>query len=318
MSTFQPDPQLHPLATEAPPRTVAVTGSRGLIGSALVRALREDGHRVVRLVRTRDDAGPESVFWDPARGRIDAAGLEGVDAVVHLAGETLARPWTVAQKRRIRESRVGGTRLLAEALAGLDAPPEVLVSASGVGYYGSRGDERLDEGSGPGTGFLAEVVQAWEAAAEPARQAGIRVVHPRFGIVLSAEGGALAKMLLPFRMGLGGKAGSGEQWVSWVAREDAVDALLFALGAEGVDGALNVASPEPVTQAEFARTLGRVLGRPTFLSVPAAALRLALGREMAEDTVLVSQRVVPRRLLGNGFRFRYPELEDALRAALGR
>lgn len=309
-----PDPQLRADA----PRTVAVTGSHGLVGSALVRSLEAEGHRVVRLVRSRPPAGSRDVYWDPARGEIDAAGLEGVDAVVHLAGASIARRWTAEHRRSIRESRVEGTGLLARALAGLASPPEVLVSASAVGYYGSRGDERLDETTAPGSGFLAEVSVEWEGAAEPARQRGIRVVHTRFGIVLAREGGVLGVMLRPFRLGLGGRAGSGGQWVSWIALDDVVAALRFAIENRELRGPVNVVAPKPATNAELTRALGRVLRRPTFLPVPAAAFRLALGREMADETLLASQRAVPARLLDAGFRFRFPELEGALRAVLER
>jgi uncharacterized protein (TIGR01777 family) len=298
-------------------RTVAVTGATGLVGSALVRSLEADGHRVLRLVRARPAAGGDSVYWDPAKGEIDAAGLEGVDAVVHLAGENIAQLWTAARKRRIRESRVRGTRLLAEALAGLSRPPRVLVSGSAVGFYGNRGDERLEEDAPPGTGFLAGTAVEWEAAADPARARGIRVVHPRLGVVLSREGGALAKMLLPFRLGLGGRVGSGKQWFAWISEADVVGVLRWMMETETLSGPANTVAPGEVTSAEFTRTLGRVLGRPTLVPVPAAALRLAAG-EMGEETLLASQRAVPARLLRAGYRFRHPELEGALRAALGR
>jgi len=304
-------------APEAAPLRVAVTGSTGLIGSALVPTLRAEGHRVVRLVRSRVEAGSGDVLWDPAKEEVDAAGLEGLDAVVHLAGENVGKPWSAAQKVRIRESREKGTRTLARALARLKQPPKVLVSASATGYYGDRGDEVLDESAGNGTGFLAEVCRVWEAEAQPARDAGIRVVHPRIAVVLSREGGALEKMLLPFRLGVGGKVGSGKQWMSWVELDDVVEAIRFALRREEVEGPVNLTAPNPVTNEEFTRTLGRVLGRPTLLPVPGFALKLALG-EMAEETVLASQRAVPDRLTKAGFRFRYPEIEGALRAVLGK
>lgn len=303
-------------APEAAPLRVAVTGSTGLIGSALTRALEAEGHRVVRVVRSRPAPGSGDVAWDPARGEIDAAGLEGLDAVVHLAGENVGKPWTEAQKARIRDSRQQGTRTLARALAGLREPPRVLVSASATGYYGDRGDEVLDESAGPGSGFLAEVCRTWEAEAQPARDAGIRVVHPRIGVVLSSRGGALERMLLPFRMGVGGRIGSGKQWMSWVELDDVVEAVRFAMRHEELEGAVNLVA-EPVTNEEFTKALGRVLGRPTVLHVPEFALRLAMG-EMAEETVLSSQRAVPERLKRAGFRFRYPEIEGALRAVLGK
>lgn len=305
------------IAPEEAPLRVAVTGSTGLIGSALVPALRAAGHPVVRVVRSRPAPGSGDVAWDPARGEIDAAGLEGVGAVVHLAGENVGKPWTAEQKARIRGSREQGTRTLARALAGLRAPPRVLVSASAIGYYGDRGDETLDETASSGGGFLAEVCRVWEAEAQPARDRGIRVVHPRIGVVLSREGGALDRMLLPFRIGVGGRVGSGRQWMSWVALDDVVEAIRFALGRDTLEGPVNVTAPTPVSNEEFTRVLGRVLGRPAVLAVPAFALRLALG-QMAEETVLVSQRAVPTRLTRSGFRFRYPELEGALRAVLGR
>ncbi|HEX7242851.1 MAG TPA: TIGR01777 family oxidoreductase [Longimicrobiaceae bacterium] len=302
-------------ATDAP--RVAVTGASGLIGSALVRALRAEGRRVVRLVRSRPQPGSGDVAWDPERGEIDAAGLEGVDAVVHLAGENVAQPWTAEAKRRIRESRERGTRLLARALAGLSDRPGVLVSASAIGFYGDRGDETLDESSGPGGGFLAEVCEGWEAAADPARDAGVRVVHPRIGVVLTPQGGALAKLLVPFRLGVGGKVGSGRQWMSWVALEDVVEALRFALREDALSGPANLTAPSPVTNEEFTRVLGRVLHRPTLFAVPGAALKLVMG-QMAEEALLAGQRVLPRALLDAGFEFRHPELEGALRAALGK
>ncbi|HEX2187333.1 MAG TPA: TIGR01777 family oxidoreductase [Longimicrobiaceae bacterium] len=295
---------------------MAVTGSTGLIGTALVSALRADGHRVLRLVRSRPAPGSDEVYWRPSAGEVDAAALEGVDAVVHLAGENVGQPpWTGERKRRILDSRVQGTGLIARTLAGLAAKPRVLVSASGVNYYGNRGDELLDESSSHGSGFLAEVTGAWEAAADPARAAGIRVVHPRMGVVLGGEGGALEKMSLPFKLGVGGKLGSGRQWMSWVALADVVAAIRFAIGAEGLAGPVNLTSPVPVTNEEFTRVLGRVLGRPTFFTAPGFALKLVLG-EMADETLLVSLRAVPKKLQEAGFVFRYPDLEGALRLAL--
>lgn len=310
MSTSEPP---HPA-----PLRIAVTGSTGLIGTALVRALRADGHRVLRLVRSRPAPGADEVYWSPSGGEIDAAALEGTDAAVHLAGENVGQPpWTEERKRRIRDSRVQGTGLLARTLAGLAAKPRVLVSASAIGYYGDRGDEVLDETAAPGSGFLAEVCRAWEAAADPARAAGIRVVHPRIGVVLSGEGGALEKMLTPFKLGVGGKMGSGRQWMSWVALHDVVEAIRFALRTDTLSGPANVASPNPATNAEFTEALGRVLGRPTFFAVPKFALKLALG-QMADEALLASQRAVPEKLRAAGFVFEYPDLEGALRVALGK
>ncbi|HMH57205.1 MAG TPA: TIGR01777 family oxidoreductase, partial [Gemmatimonadales bacterium] len=260
---------------------VAVTGASGLIGAALVPRLTSEGHRVSRLVRRA--AGPGEIFWDPAAGSLNPTALEGVDAVAHLSGENVGARWTTERKARIRSSRVASTRLLSETLAGLQRPPEVLVSASAVGIYGNRGDEVLTEESLPGDpnrDFLVSVTQEWEKAAEPARVEGIRVVHPRFGVVLSPAGGALRKMLLPFRLGLGARLGSGRQWMSWISIDDAVEAVHRALVGDGLEGPVNVTSPEPVTNRDFTRTLARVLSRPALLAVPEPALRLALG-EMA-------------------------------------
>ena len=303
-------------ATADVPR-VAITGSHGLIGTALVESLQRDGYQVRRIVRSRSAATGHDIFWDPTGGELDASALEGLDAVVHLAGENVAGIWTEEKKRRIRESRVQGTRLLAERIAELRNPPRVLVSASATGFYGNRGDETLGETSAPGDDFLADVARDWEAETAPAMGAGVRVVNTRFGIVLSVDGGALKLMLPPFKLGLGGKVGDGRQWIPWVALQDAVRAIRFALEHDSVRGPVNVVAPDPVTNAEFVKTLGDVLGRPTVFSVPAAVLRIALGEEMAEATVLVSQKVMPRGLETAGFDFRYPELEGALRAEVG-
>lgn len=295
---------------------VAITGATGLIGSALVDALRRDGVEVRPVVRREPRPASGEIQWDPDSGWLDSALLEGVRAVVHLAGEPIGERWSPAKKDRIRSSRVEGTRLLSESIASLTLRPRVLVSASGIGYYGDRGDIRLDEGSGPGSDFLGRAGQAWEAATGPAEAAGVRVVRMRFGVVLHRAGGALARMLLPFRLGLGGTLGSGDQWMSWIALADLVDAIRFGITNDGMRGAVNAVAPEPVTNREFTRTLGRVLHRPALLRVPSIALRLVYG-EMADATLLASQRAVPNRLLRAGFDFRYPVLEDALRAALG-
>jgi uncharacterized protein (TIGR01777 family) len=295
---------------------VLISGATGLIGETLIPELERDGHRVIRL--TRSPASSEDIGWNPSAGEIDASRLEGIDAVVHLAGESIAEGrWTPAKKRRILESRQQGTRLLAEKVAGLPEPPEVMVSASAVGYYGDRGNELLREESGPGSDFLAEVCKAWEAAADPAREAGIRVVHPRFGLVLSPKGGALARTLPIFKLGGGGRIGSGRQWWSWVALDDVVGAILHALTNDSVKGAVNVGSPNPLTNAEYTRVLGRVLNRPTFFPLPAPAARLVLG-EVADALLLASQRMEPAKLKETGYEFRYPELEGALRHLLGR
>jgi hypothetical protein len=293
---------------------IAISGSSGLIGSALVRALGAHGHDVRRIVRGAPSAATD-IAWDVEHGTIDAARLDGVEAVIHLAAENLAQRWTSAARRRIRESRVAGTAALARALAEMERKPRVLLSASAVGVYGNRGDETLDEQSATGNDFLAEVCTAWEAATAPAKDAGIRVVLLRSGLVLSRDGGVLAKMLTPFKLGIGGHLGSGRQWMSWISMDDYSRAVNFLLATTAISGPVNVVAPNPVTNAEFTRTLGRVLARPSFFPVPKLALNLLLG-ELAHDTVLASQRVVPRRLLEAGFDFQHPTLESALRAAL--
>jgi len=248
---------------------------------------------------------------------LDAARLEGLDAVVHLTGENIATGrWTAEKKAKIRDSRVGGTRVLCDSLAGLKQPPKVMVCASATGYYGDRGDELLTEESTSGTGFLAGVCREWEAAAKPAVQKGIRVVHLRFGMVLSGAGGALAKLLPPFRMGLGGVLGTGRQYISWIALDDLLGVIAHALTTEALQGPVNAVTPNPVTNQEFTRTLGWLLSRFTVFPIPAAAARLAFG-EMADEVLLASQRVQPTRLLATGYRFRYPDLEGALRHSLG-
>ncbi len=298
---------------------ILLTGSHGLIGSALAPALTAQGHRIVRLVRVPSTPSPGDAAWDPATGQIaDRAPLEGVDAVIHLAGENVAAGrWTPARKARIRDSRVQGTRLLAETLTHLSRPPAVLLCASAVGYYGDRGDEILREGSPPGTGFLAEVTRDWEAAAEPARRAGIRVVHFRIGAVLSRAGGLLPRVLPIFRLGLGGPLGSGRQYMSWIAIDDLVNAVLHLLARDGLTGPVNMVAPAPVTNREFTQTLGRVLSRPTPFPVPPIALRVLFG-EMADDALMSSARVEPAKLLESRFTFRFPDLEQALRALLHR
>jgi uncharacterized protein len=295
---------------------VLVSGATGLIGSALVPALRDRGHRVRRLTRS-DGSSDDAVVWDPSAGTIDAAGLEGVDAVVHLAGESVMGRWTSAKKARIRNSRVQGTRLLSETIAGLPRPPEVMVSASATGYYGDRGNELLKEESDPGNNFLAGVCREWEAAADPARAVGVRVVHPRFGIVLSPEGGALGTTLPIFKLGGGGRIGGGRQYWPWVALDDVVGATIHALDAASLSGAVNVTVPDPSTNEEYTKTLGHVLGRPTIFPLPAPAARIALG-QVADELLLASQRVEPAKLRESGYSYRYPKLEGALRHLLGR
>jgi uncharacterized protein len=294
---------------------VAVTGSTGLIGEALVASLRADGHRVQRVTRSRASAGSDDVVWDPTGGTIDTAKLEGVDAVVHLAGEPIgARRWNDEVKRAIRESRTIGTRTLAEGLASLSGRPAVLVSGSAVGYYGDRGDEVLTETSTAGDDFLARVTVGWEEAAAPAAEAGIRVVHPRTGVVMAKHGPLIEKVELPFKLGVGGKVGSGDQYVPWIAIEDEVRALRFLIDRD-LSGPVNLTGPEPVTNAELTRALGEVMRRPTVFPIPAFAIKALYG-EMGETLATVSQRAVPRVLLDAGFEFRHTTIGSALQAAL--
>lgn len=296
---------------------ILVSGSHGLVGKALIGSVASDGHEIVRLVRGTA-AGAAEVEWHPNEGRIDVAKLEGFDAVVHLAGESIASSrWTSEKKRAIRDSRVKGTTLLSDALARLSRPPAVFISASAIGYYGDRGDEVLTENSPPGKDFLAGVCVEWENATRTAVAKGIRTVHTRFGIILDANEGALGKMLTPFRMGIGGRVGDGKQWVSWIAIEDVVDGLKFIIADQAVSGAVNFVTPNPVTNAEFTKVLGRVLSKPTLFPVPKFGVRLAFG-EMANALLLASQRVEPRVLRERGFRFNWPELEAALRHLLAR
>ena len=298
---------------------LAITGSTGLVGSAVVTVLSAAGHEVVRLVRRTPAPGEKAVRWDPGKGEVDAAGLEGINAVIHLAGENVGSGrWTPARKAAIRDSRVNGTRLLCDALTGLSRPPKTLVCASAVGYYGDRGEESLTEESPPGTGFLAEVCREWEAASAPAARKGIRVVALRLGMVLSPKGGALPRMLPLFRAGLGGVIGDGRQYVGWVVLDDLPHIILHALQRGDLSGPVNAVAPRPVTNREFTKALGKALSRPTPLPVPAFALRLAVGREMADALLLASARVVPRRLEESGYRFRFPELGGALRHLLGK
>jgi uncharacterized protein (TIGR01777 family) len=298
----------------------AVTGSTGLIGSALVSELRSAGHSVSRLVRQGRYESPTErlISWNPERGVIDAAALESHDAVVHLAGEPIFGLWTQRRKARIRESRVRGTALLARTIAGLQKPPAALICASAMGYYGNRpANEALDESSAKGHGFLSDVVAAWEEAAQPAVAAGTRVVNTRFSLVLTPKGGSLMAMLPLFRAGLAGKLGSGEQVWSWITLTDVIGGIRHALATTELRGPVNFATPHPVTNAEFTRVLGRVLNRPTFMAAPAFALKLALG-EMAEELLLSGSRVVPRKLVESAYPFRHPELEVALQHLLKR
>jgi uncharacterized protein (TIGR01777 family) len=297
---------------------VLVSGSRGLIGSALVPFLAAEGHAVTRLVRGPARPGGGEVPWAPTQGKLDPGMLEGHDGVVHLAGENLASGrWTPQRKAELVDSRVKGTRLLAETLAGLTHPPKAMVCASAIGYYGDRSDEVLTEESLTGSGFLADLCREWEAASAPAAEKGIRVVHSRFGVVLSPVGGALKKMLLPFRLGVGGRLGSGRQYMSWIVLDDVLAIILRALTDDTLVGPVNAVSPSPVTNRDFTKTLGRVLMRPTIFPVPAFVLRRVFG-EMADETLLASTRVQPAKLLAAGFCFGHPDLEGALRHVLGK
>lgn len=298
------------------PQRILITGASGLVGSELVRSFEARGQQVVRLLRAISPQ-PGTSTWNPAAGEIDLSNAGRLDAVVHLAGENIGQRWSPKVKRRARESRVEGTRLLCSALAKLPQTPKVLVSASATGFYGDRGDEWLDEASVSGQGFLAEVCREWEAATSAAEQAGIRVVHVRFGIVLSPKGGALAKMLPVFRLGLGGRLGDGRNYWSWITPDDLTGAIHHVLTRESLRGAVNVVTPNPVTTAEFTGALGRVLNRPTLFPVPRFVIEAAFG-EMGREAMLASFRVKPAKLIETGFNFRFPDLETALRNLLGR
>ncbi len=296
--------------------SVAMTGASGLVGEALGAFLASGGHRITKLVR-REPASEREARWDPASGEIDASALEGLDGVIHLAGESVAGGrWTARRKEAIRSSRIDGTRLLCETLARLERKPRYLICANAIGYYGSRGDELVDETTAAGEGFLAEVCREWESATRRARDVGIRVVHLRIGIVVAENGGALAKMLTPFKLGAGGRVGSGQQWMSWIALDDLIGAIHHLMHAEHVAGAVNAVAPSPARNIDFVKTLGRVLRRPTIAPLPAFVVRLVFG-EMGQALLLDGQRVQARRLLADGFRFLEPELEGALRSELG-
>jgi uncharacterized protein len=294
---------------------ILLTGSSGLIGQSLLTSFTADGHIVVRL--TRSPALGRHILWDPGAGIIEAEDLEDFDAVVHLAGESIVGRWTPAKKSRILESRVKGTQLLCEALAHLRSRPKVLVTASAIGYYGSRDDNLLNEESSAGSLFLSEVTKAWEAATAPASGNGIRVVNLRIGFVLSKAGGGLAAMLTPFKLGFGGCVGTGRQYLSWIALDDVVGAFSRAIHSDGLHGAVNAVAPHPVTNREFTKTLGNVLRRPTIFPLPVFAAHLMFG-EMADNLLLASARVEPARLLSSGYQFRFPELTGALRHVLGK
>lgn len=296
------------------PMKILISGASGLIGKTLVEALQALGYEIKTLVRDQQKVSERAIFWNPERGILDVAALEGFDACVHLSGENIASGrWTAFKKQKILDSRVQSTRTLVSALVRLQRPPKVLVSGSAIGYYGDRGEEICTESSAEGHGFLPEVCHKWEEAAHPAEDRGIRTVYLRTGIVLSPRGGALAKMLLPFKLGLGGILGSGKQYMSWIALEDLVELILFALKHESVKGALNGVAPNPVTNAEFTQALGKELNRPTILPVPAFALKLIFGKEMAEEMLLSSTRAVPEKALKQGYKFQYPTLQGALK-----
>ncbi len=290
---------------------IGVTGASGLLGTALVPVLRAAGHDVVRIGRGVDT----DVRWDPSAGVLDSAACAGIEGFVHLAGANVGQRWTPTHRRAILDSRVSGTRLIARTAAAMTPRPRVLVCASAVGIYGDTGDVMCDEATPPGAGYLADVGRAWESSADAARDAGIRTVHLRFGVVLSRRGGALGRLLPIFGLGVGGRVGDGTQWMSWISMDDALGAIGFALGQDDLAGAANATAPAPVTNAEFTETLARVVGRPALFPVPAVALKLVFG-EMAQATLLASQRVLPRRLLDAGYEFRHPTLEPALRAAV--
>lgn len=298
-------------------RTVAISGATGLVGSALIPVLEQAGVRVLRLTRRPPTDQDRELLWSPESGLKNPERLAGAAGVIHLAGESIADGrWTAAKKQRIRDSRVLGTAALARSLGMAPTPPRVLVCASAIGFYGDRGANVVDESSPPGSGFLPEVCLGWEQACEPARQAGIRVVNVRIGVILSRQGGALTKMLLPFKLGVGGKIGSGQQYMSWVSLDDVVGTILHGLIREDVQGPVNAVSPQPVTNAEFTQTLGSVLHRPTIFPMPAFAARLALG-EMADDLLLASTRVAPTRLQQTGYRFVFDDLRTCLSHEVG-
>jgi uncharacterized protein len=296
---------------------ILVSGSHGLVGSALITSFRRDAPEIFSLVRAAPKSENE-IEWHPNQASVQASRLEGMDAVVHLAGESIAEGrWSDEKKQRIRDSRVKGTTVLSTALAKLQNPPKVFISASAIGYYGNRGDELLTEASAPGNDFLSSVCVEWEQATQPAVEKGIRVVHARFGIILSSEGGALAKMLTPFRLGVGGRVGDGKQWMSWIALDDVIAGLRLLIDNDLINGPVNFVAPNPVTNAEFTKQLGKALSRPTIFPVPAFGVRLMFG-EMADALLLSSQRVKPAALTDAGYVFSASQLADALKAILGK
>lgn len=294
---------------------VAITGSSGTIGQALIQALQENGHTVVAIVRKKSQSSHE-ITWDPAKGVLDPHSLEGTEAIINLAGENIASRWSEEKKKKIIDSRVNATKTLTEAILKMPHPPKVLINGSAIGYYGNRGNEQVDESSSKGTGFLSDVCQAWEAATEPAEKKGIRVAKIRTGIVLTPNGGALKAMLTPFKLCLGGVVADGNQYMSWISLDDEVAAILHILNTESLQGPIDLVAPNPVTNREFTLTLGKVLHRPTFLPMPAALARLAFG-EMADEMLIGGVRVQSNKLKASGFQFKYPELEGCLNHLLG-
>lgn len=294
---------------------IAIAGSSGLVGSALIPILQSDGNQITRLVRSSPKPG--EIEWHPNQDEVNPHRLEGFETIINLAGENIAGGrWTDEQKRKIRVSRINGTHLLSESIAKMTSKPGAFICASATGIYGDRDDETLDEQSESGGGFLAGVCREWEQATEPASKAGVRVVNLRMGPILAREGGMLSKLLTPFKMGMGGKVGSGKQYISWVALDDAVNAIKLAIDDKSIQGPINIVSPNPVTNEEFTKTLGHVLNRPTALAMPAFAARLAFG-EMADEMLLASQKVMPKRLSQADFQFQFPTLESAMRKYVG-
>ncbi len=317
-ATLAADLTAHLPAPNSGPMTILISGGSGLIGASLIPYLTTGGHRVVRLVRRQPRLGQDEIFWDPSAGRLDAKRLGDIDAVIHLSGENIGQGrWTAEKKRKIIESRTKTTALLSETIAALPHPPKVFASASAIGYYGNRGDAVMTEADDPGDDFISDVCRKWENAAAPVQDNGIRTVFLRIGIVLTPAGGALKKLLIPFRMGLGGKIGDGDQYMSWISMNDAISAIRYCIATPDIEGPVNIVSPNSIANRELAATLGRVLSRPARFPVPKQAIEMAFG-EMGRETVLSSARVLPARLTHTGYRFRHPDLETALRHVLGK